>query len=96
MWYVYILISFKDHQLYTGYTENLKTRWIAHEKRYVKATKSRRPLELIYYEAYGNEIDARKREKYLKGGKGRSDLKVQLMETLLEHSYKHLAPSSSG
>jgi putative endonuclease len=78
MHYVYILHSKKDSKLYTGYTPDLKERFKKHEKGYVKATKSRRPLELVYYEAYTDMGDAKRREKYLKGGKGKKELKIQL------------------
>jgi putative endonuclease len=71
MWYVYILFSKKDSRLYIGYTDNLRSRFRAHIGGFVKSTKHRRPLEIIYYEAYSIEQDARKREKYLKGGNGR-------------------------
>jgi putative endonuclease len=90
MFYVYILFSEKDKQLYTGFTPNLKSRFKAHTDGFVKATKYRRPLKLIYYEAYVKELDARRREKYLKGGNGRDILKVQMKEELEELHYKNL------
>ena len=90
MFYVYILFSIKDKQLYTGYTDNLKSRYQAHINGFVKATKFRRPLKLIYYEAYINELDARKRELYLKGGNGKLALKTQLKETYKKVSYKYI------
>ena len=90
MYYVYILFSEKDKQLYTGYTPNLKSRFKAHTNGFVKATKYRRPMKLIYYEGYLRELDARRREKYLKGGNGRDILKVQLNEIFTELKYKNL------
>lgn len=90
MYYVYILFSEKDKQLYTGYSPDLKSRFKAHINGFVKATKHRRPLKLIYYEAYSKELDARRREKYLKGGNGRNELKIQLKEVLTELKYKSL------
>lgn len=81
MFYVYILFSEKDKLLYTGYSDNLKSRYSAHRNGFVKATKHRRPLKLIYYEAYISEQDARKRELYLKGGNGKNILKEQLKLT---------------
>ena len=90
MYYVYILFSNKDYQLYTGYTPDLKKRIFSHEKGLVKATHFRRPLQLIYYECYINRIDAKRREKFLKGGKGRSELKIQLKEVLGKLKYKNL------
>lgn len=90
MFYVYILLSELDKQLYTGFTPDLKSRFKAHTNGFVKATKNRRPLKLIYYEAYSEELDARRREKYLKGGNGRGELKIQLKEILTKFSYKNL------
>lgn len=90
MYYVYILFSKADNQLYTGFTDNLRSRFKAHTNGYVRATKKRRPLSLIYYEAYLKELDARRREKYLKGGNGRNELKIQLKEVFKDLKYKNL------
>lgn len=87
MYYIYILISQKDRKLYIGSTPDIKTRIMKHEKGYVKATKNRRPIKLIYYEAYEQSTDAKKREVYLKGGKGHSELKIQLAKTLKSNKY---------
>ncbi|MEK7091252.1 MAG: hypothetical protein AAB887_01950 [Patescibacteria group bacterium] len=49
------------------------------------STKNRRPLKLVYYEAYFSEIDARNRERYLKGGgKAKIKLKLRIKESLKE------------
>ncbi len=88
MYFVYILLSLRDKKLYTGFTPNLKKRLLKHQNGLVKATKYRRPLKLIYFEAYTNEIDARKREVYLKGGKGKSELKIQLQNTYKTNRYE--------
>ena len=64
--YTYILKSKKDSQLYLGSTTDLKKRFKEHNDGKVFSTKSRRPLELVYYEAYKSEHDARKREASLK------------------------------
>lgn len=87
MYYVYILYSQKDKKLYTGYSPDLKSRIKKHNSGYIKATKYRRPLELIYYESYKEEPDAKRREKYLKGGKGKGELKVQLQEVFRKIGY---------
>ena len=89
MYYVYILISLKDGNLYTGSTPNLKTRLKRHNLGYVISTKNRRPLKLIYYECYSNSVDAKKREQYLKGGNGHEQTKIQLKQTLKIVNYKH-------
>ena len=44
----------------------------------VKTTKSRRPVELIYFEEFNDYSEARKREIYLKSGTGREWLKSKL------------------
>ena len=66
MYYVYILKSQKDQKLYIGSTNDLKRRFGQHLNGQVFATKYRRPLNLIYYEAYCTEPSARQREKLLK------------------------------
>jgi len=66
MFYVYILKSKKDKRLYIGYTADLRKRLVDHNKGKTKSTKHRRPLKLIYYEAYKNKKDATQREYDLK------------------------------
>jgi len=78
MYYVYILKSKEDDKLYIGSTSNLSKRLKEHNEGKVKSTSYRRPLELIYYEAYREEKIARKREKILKSGKAHMELKKRL------------------
>ncbi|PIY93657.1 MAG: excinuclease ABC subunit C [Candidatus Magasanikbacteria bacterium CG_4_10_14_0_8_um_filter_32_14] len=66
MHYIYLLKSQKDNKYYIGFSSNLKKRFEQHITGKVTATKNRRPLELIYYEAYQTEYSARLREKKLK------------------------------
>jgi len=66
MFYVYLLQSKKDKDLYVGYTEDLKRRFKEHNDGKNQSTKHRRPLVLIYYEAYRSRSDAEKREQMLK------------------------------
>lgn len=66
MFYVYVLKSKKDSLLYIGSTDDLRKRFKQHNDGKVLSTKVRRPFELIYYEAYKAEKDARKRESNLK------------------------------
>jgi putative endonuclease len=89
MYYVYILHSKKDGKLYIGSTPDLKKRIEKHNNGYVLSTKNRRPLSLIYYESYINEDDAKHREIFLKGGKGHSELKIQLKDTFKKIQYKY-------
>ncbi len=89
MYYVYILCSSKDGKLYIGSTPDLKKRIEKHSKGYVLATKNRRPLSLIYYESYISPRDAKRREIFLKGGKGHNDLKIQLEDSFRKIKYKY-------
>ena len=66
MYYVYIIKSIKDKQLYIGYTNNLPRRIKEHNSKLNTSTKSRTPFKLVYYEAYHNRQDAIKRESNLK------------------------------
>ena len=86
MFYIYVLISKKDNKFYVGYTDDLKRRIGQHNNGYVESTKHRRPLKLIYYEAYLNEKDARSRESFLKSGKGREIIKKQIKNSFSEKS----------
>ncbi|MCM8783697.1 MAG: GIY-YIG nuclease family protein [Candidatus Omnitrophica bacterium] len=58
--------SKKDNNLYLGSTNDLRRRLREHNRGSVLATKLRGPFELIYYEAYRTEKDAREREHNLK------------------------------
>jgi len=82
MHYVYVLLSKKDDKLYTGYTNDLRTRLNKHNAGKVLATKDRLPLKLLYYEMHLDEQEARDRERYLKTGWGRNFIVTKLARTL--------------
>lgn len=65
MFYVYIL-KLKTGNLYIGYTNNLERRLEQHKNGESIYTKPRRPLELVYYESYLSQKDAKIRELRLK------------------------------
>lgn len=73
--YVYVLRSEKSGMLYTGYTSDLRKRLAEHDSGKSTYTKGRGPFELIYYEAYRDSKDAFAREKHLKSGPGKNNLK---------------------
>ena len=77
-YYTYVLRSLKDGNLYVGWTNDLKSRFKEHNSGKVTTTKSRIPLELVYYEACLNKSGAVGREKQLKSGFGRSYLKRRI------------------
>lgn len=66
MWFVYILYSQKDGNLYVGCTENLDDRVKRHNKGMVESTKNRGPLVLIHSEKFEEKGDAFQRERFLK------------------------------
>lgn len=66
MFYMYIIQSKKDGELYTGSTSDLRKRLLEHNQKLNRSTKYRAPFELVYYEAYKSEDDAREREHNLK------------------------------
>ena len=78
MFYIYILKSKSDSKFYTGFTGNLRQRFKDHKNGNVESTRNRRPLNLIYYEAYNIKELALKREKFLKTTKGKMQLRKQI------------------
>ena len=83
MFFVYILKSVRDGNLYIGSTNNLKRRVEEHNLGKSQSTKPRIPFKLVYYEAYGAESDARKREHNLKlHARALAQLKQRLEDTL--------------
>jgi putative endonuclease len=70
MFYVYILQSNKNKELYIGYTSDLKRRIVEHNQGLNFSTKRYMPWSIIYYEACKEETDAKRREKYLKTTQG--------------------------
>jgi len=74
MYYVYILLSERDQKRYIGFTQDLERRIVEHNSGLVKSTKNRIPLKLIYFERFENKVEAMKREKFFKSGKGREFL----------------------
>ena len=78
MFYVYVLKSLLDNKHYIGFSKDLRKRTKDHMEGRVPSTKSRRPLELIYYEAFKYEQDARKQEEFYKTGQGRRVLSKRL------------------
>ncbi len=78
MFYTYVLRSKRDNQLYIGFTDDLKKRFALHNRGRVNATKDRKPLILIYYEACSSKEKAIRREKYFKTGFGRRFLKSRI------------------
>ncbi len=79
MFYTYLLLL-SNNKIYTGYTEDLENRFRDHVSGKVKSTKNHRPLRLIFYEAFLNKKDAKRREGYFKTTKGKKMIKIILKE----------------
>lgn len=77
-------MSLKDRKFYVGFSTNLKRRISEHISGSVVATKHRLPLQLIHYEYFINREDAIARERFLKSGFGRDQIKQALKRTLKE------------
>ncbi len=82
-YYVYILQNKSREFLYIGYSENLVQRINDHNKGRSKSTRPYLPLELIHYEAYRSNQDAKRRERYLKTNRGRKTIFTMLQNHLI-------------
>lgn len=64
--YTYI-VRCKDETLYCGWTNNLEKRIASHNQGTgAKYTRNRRPVELVYYEAFDTKETAMRREYEIK------------------------------
>lgn len=64
--YTYMLLC-ADHTLYTGWTNDLKKRLLAHNSgRGAKYTRTRRPVRLVYWESFATKQEAMAREYAIK------------------------------
>ena len=82
MYYVYVLQSRADRNIYIGYTTDLRRRFSLHNAGEVKSTKSRIPFDLVYYETYKSKEDATQRECFLKTHQQRDLLRERLKYSL--------------
>lgn len=78
MWYVYVIQSRQDNDLYVGIANDLRKRVNLHNQGKVFSTRLRAPFNIIYYEAHKNKNDAALREKFLKSGWGKNWIKRTL------------------
>jgi len=90
MFYVYVLESKKNGNLYMGYTTDLIKRVLEHNQGRNISTRPYMPWQPIYYEACLNKEDAKRREKYFKTSQGRRLLKRRLKEYFYTKKYPTL------
>jgi len=83
MYYTYVLRSVsKPSKLYIGWSADLRERIKSHNARQVTATKYGCPWQVVYYEAYETQEQARDRERVLKQ-RGKA---WQALKQRIEHS----------
>ena len=79
--YVYILANDTNTLTYTGVTGDIKRRVYEHKGKFVEGfTKKYNINKLVYYEIFGDVINAITREKQIKGGSRNS--KTKLIESM--------------
>lgn len=82
--YIYIL-ECSDHSYYTGWTNDLCARYLAHvQGKGAKYTKAHPPIACVYYEAHEDQSTAMKREYEIKQLSRKQ--KEQLIQTMKKHS----------
>jgi tRNA/rRNA methyltransferase len=69
-WFAYILRCC-DGELYYGSAADLRSRLEQHRKGRVRSTTWRRPIELVWFQAYETAAQARQRERSFKNGRTR-------------------------
>jgi putative endonuclease len=91
--YVYILRC-ADDTLYCGWTTDLEARLATHNSgRGAKYTRSRRPVELVYSEAYDDRHDALSREWHIKRMSREEKLKLARAECATELTKEKECPT---
>ena len=80
MFFVYVLRSTSRREFYTGHTANVPKRLKEHELGLTRSTKNRGPWELVHQEVFATRAEAVRRERELKTGKGRHELKEILRQ----------------
>ncbi len=80
MHYVYLLQSTVDGRLrYTGSTGDLRARLAGHNAGQNPSTPRGRPWRVVAYIAFRDEAKARRLERYLKSGSGRTFARRHLL-----------------
>jgi putative endonuclease len=86
MFIVYILYSVSGQKTYCGYTADIQRRLMEHNTTEFKGFTLRyRPWTLIHTEEYETKREAMLREKFLKTGRGREEIKVMARAYLSEN-----------
>ena len=79
MWYVYVLRSTIDKNLYIGSTNDVRRRLSEHNSALVDSTKHRIPFTLEAYVAVKDKSKAIDLERYFKTGSGKAVLQNRFL-----------------
>jgi predicted GIY-YIG superfamily endonuclease len=79
MWFVYILKSLRDNDLYVGSTNDVDRRLTKHNSGDVDSTKCRIPFTLEAYVAVKDKSKAIELEQYFKTGSGKAVLQKRIL-----------------
>jgi putative endonuclease len=75
MYFVYVLENTATKKHYTGFTTDLTQRVGQHNSGVTKSTKNRGKWVLLYSEEFTTRSEAMRRERFLKSGQGREELR---------------------
>ncbi|HKK75313.1 MAG TPA: GIY-YIG nuclease family protein [Saprospiraceae bacterium] len=79
MYFTYVLYSEAHDKIYIGHTQDVDQRMKSHNETGDGYTKRYRPWRLVYSERFSTRAAAMRREKALKGGKGRAWIRANLI-----------------
>mgnify|MGYP003821603743 CR=1 FL=1 len=77
-YYVYILLSLKNNDIYIGSTANLQNRINLHNEGKVKSTKAYKPWQLLESREFDSRSEAMKQEMFLKTHQQKESLKKEI------------------
>ena len=75
MFYVYIIKSLKNRDIYVGSTDNINKRVKLHNAGKVRSTQFYKPWKLLEYKEFQTRSEAVKHERFLKTGQQKEGLK---------------------
>ena len=82
MFWIYVLKSHRDGRSYVGSGADVEERLRRHNRGDYRYTKGHRPWSVVYRESYAARPEAVKRERFLKSGVGRKQLKELLLSQI--------------
>lgn len=82
--YVYVILNQNKGYRYVGMSTNVTKRIDQHNLGKTRSTKPYRPFHLLLTERFESRNQARKREKFLKGGSGR-----EWLDDLQQKTYQY-------